>query len=104
MAAFKGHAVVVQFLVTEANANVNLAANDGRSPLCAATYMSHLEVVQWLAGHGGSVTQPNNDGCPPLWIAAYKGHLEVIQWLAGHGGSVTQLDNDGITPAAAATT
>jgi len=58
-----------------------------------------IAVVQWLAGHGGSVAQPNNFGFTPLWMAASTGHLTVVQWLAGHGGSVAQPSNNtGITP------
>ena len=55
-------------------------------------------MVQWLAGHGGSVTQPGIGGYTPLLIAAQCGHLELVQWLAGHGGSITQQTDDGSTP------
>ena len=57
-------------------------------------------MVQWLAGNGGSVTQPDNDGVTPLRIAAQKGHLEVVRWLAGNGGSIVRPGNtvDGAAP------
>ena len=54
-------------------------------------------MVQWLAGNGGSVTQPDNEGMTPLSAAASTGQLEVVQWLAGNGGSIIQPTNDGIT-------
>ena len=54
-------------------ASLTVADNAGRTPLFAAAVMGHLEVVQWLAGNGGSVTQPANDGRTPLYIAALQG-------------------------------
>jgi len=54
--------------------------------------------MQWLAGNGRSVTQPDNGGATPLFVAAQGGHLTVVQWLAGNGGSVTQPTTDGTTP------
>ena len=50
--------------------------------------------MQWLAGNGGSATQPSNGGMTPLWTAASEGHLDVVQWLAGNGGSVTPPDRE----------
>ena len=38
------------------------------TPLMAAAHKSHLELVQWLTGNGGSVTEQTNDGEPPFWI------------------------------------
>ena len=54
-------------------------------------------MVQWLAGNGGSVTQPTNAARTPLYVATQKGHLAVVQWLASNGGSVTQPTSRGST-------
>ena len=92
---------MVRHLAEQLGASLTLADNNGRSPLYAAAGYSgggYLEVVQWLAGNGGSVAQPADDGTTPLWTAAYNGHFAAVQWLAGHGGSVTQPNNAGITP------
>ena len=101
-AAHRGELAVTMCLVDERGASTTIGDSGGRSPLHAAAGYDgadgRLEVVQWLAGHGGSVTQPDNDGRTPLSVAAWKGHNEVVQWLAGHGGSVTQPDNHGRTP------
>ena len=43
--------------------------NGGITPLGGAAASGCLAVVQWLAGHGGSVTQPTNDGNTPLYGA-----------------------------------
>ena len=80
-------------LAEQLRASVRLPDNGGRSPLFATAGYNggggHLEVVQWLAGNGGSVAQPNNNGATPLFIAAMQGHLTVVQWLAANGGLVT---------------
>jgi ankyrin repeat protein len=72
--------------------------NKGRTLLRYAAWHGHLGAVRWLAGHGGSATQPCNNGITPLFAAAVGGHLEVVQWLAGIGVSVTQPNNHGSTP------
>ena len=38
-------------------------------------------MVQWLAGNGGSVTQPANDGGTPLSVAMHHGHECVAAFL-----------------------
>ena len=101
-AAHRGELGVVVHLAHQLGASVTLADGDGRSPLYAAAGYEggggHLKVVQWLAGNGGSVAQPNNNGVTPLSVAAQYGHLEVVKWLAGNGGSVAQPNNHGVTP------
>ena len=104
-AANKGDCGLVVHLAEQLGASVTLADGEGRSPLHAAAGDNgasggggHLAVVQWLAGHGGSVTQPANNGKTPLYVAAAEGHIEVVQWLAGHGGSIIEAANGGDTP------
>jgi len=46
-----------------------------------AAYNGHLAVVQWLAGHGGSVTEPCNSGHTPVAIGALRGHDGVAAFL-----------------------
>ena len=78
----------------------------GDTPLLMAARNGCLEVVQWLARNGGSVTQStfssgaqrSYNGQTPLHAAACSGHLEVVQWLAGNGGSATQPSIGGMTP------
>ena len=72
-AAWRGKLGLVIHLVSSAPKLlewVTLPDSYGRSPLYAAAGYpgggGHLAVVQWLAGHGGSVTQPNNKGTTPL--------------------------------------
>ena len=105
-AALRGKLEVVVHLVEQLGASPTLADGAGRTPLYAAAGFDggggHLEVVRWLAGHGGSVTQPNGNGFTTVCIAACYGHLAVVQWLAGHGGSVTQANENGYTPLAIA--
>ena len=83
-AAHRGELGVVIHLAEQLGASPILPDKDGRSPLFAAAGYGggggHLEVVQWLAGNGGSLTQPNNTGFTPLWTAAQHGKL---RWCGG---------------------
>ena len=63
-------AVLQELLPVGADINGRNAA--GGSVLWYAAWQGELVVVQWLAGHGGSVTQPSNTGQTPLFIAAHQ--------------------------------
>ena len=47
-----------------ANATVDLANNDGRTPLLFATYKGHVEVVRLLVHAGADTTLGDADGLP----------------------------------------
>ena len=73
-AARRGLLVVVVHLAERLGALVTVADNFGRSPLYAAAGFAggggRLAVVQWLAGNGGSVAQPDIRGATPLFVAS----------------------------------
>ena len=50
---------------------------------------AHLEVVQWLAGNGGSVTQPANGGDTPLYPSARSDEQRGVDHR--HGTAATAL-------------
>ena len=73
-ASRRGLLVVVVHLAERLGALVTVADNFGRSPLYAAAGFAggggRLAVVQWLAGNGGSVAQPDIHGATPLFVAS----------------------------------
>eukprot|EP00037_Helgoeca_nana_P005649 m.53060 g.53060 ORF g.53060 m.53060 type:complete len:167 (-) comp16617_c0_seq1:106-606(-) len=54
LAAIGGHTVLVQRLITECNADVNRAEEDGKTALCMACYTGNLEMVTALLGLGAA--------------------------------------------------
>jgi hypothetical protein len=79
---------------------VNLATNDGGTPLFIAAQKGHLGVVKWLVEEGkANVKFAMSDGYTPLFIAARKGHLGVVKWLVEEGkANVNLATNEGATP------
>ncbi len=55
------------------------------TPLRAACFEGHLEVVRYLLEHGASPDISNHFNNTCLMIAAYKGHLDVVKFLLEKG-------------------
>ena len=98
IAAEKGHVEVVKLLLTEGNAEVDKAANDGVTPLYAAAMQGKTEVVKLLLTEGNAeVDKTNNTGATPLYVAAEQGMTEVVKLLL-RGGADANIAIQGWTP------
>ena len=73
----------------ETGAGINLANNNGASPLYAASQQGHLEVVRELLRGGASIDQAMKNGFTPLCIASQNGHLQVVRELLKGGADHT---------------
>jgi ankyrin repeat protein len=78
--------------------DVNLADQDGRTPLMLAIQDGDLPTVQALLSHGANVNATDNDGWTPLMSAAEYGHLPIIQvLLSAPGIDIDAKQSDGTT-------
>lgn len=87
VAAYKGHAVVLECLISSASDSnaVNAADSDGWQPLHNACSRGWLDIVQMLVANGALPDQESNLGYTPLMNAASKGHLPIINFLISKG-------------------
>jgi len=69
------------------------------SPLWAATYNQHLEVVKFLVGcEGIELDKRSHDGKTAFWIACSSGNLELVKCLFESGCDANQVDKNGVAP------
>jgi ankyrin repeat protein len=94
----------VVLLLLEHGADAAAAVHDGPTPLMAASYGGHTEVVALLLAHGcGNIDlQDSNDGATALHEACWLVDRGVVRLLLGAGADPHAVDNVGRTPLALA--
>ena len=107
VAAFRGHASLVKFLI-EAGADVNVRASNVNpnqrfatmhTALYAAADRGHALIVMDLIMAGADVNIATSDECTPLFIAAQKGHDGAVASLIQAGANLHKaLQPCGWTP------
>jgi ankyrin repeat protein len=86
LAALQGEVSVARSFVRDFGANIDLADQDGCTPLNFAAEEGHLAVVQCLIKEfGADVNLVMQDGSSPLYITAQEGHLAVMRCLVMEG-------------------
>jgi hypothetical protein len=101
MAAYLGRLEVVQRLVKELGANVNIVDKEGCTRLYLAAQNGQLAVVRCLVKDlGADVNHRDIYGCTPLYIVAQmSGQLEMARCLVDElGAHVNEAAKDGSTP------
>ncbi|KAK8371859.1 hypothetical protein O3P69_011830 [Scylla paramamosain] len=68
------------------------------TPVHAASYRGHVEVLEQLAGAGWPLTARDSDGNTPLHLAAEGGSVTCQEWLEQRGGDPRVLNKAGHTP------
>ena len=104
LAAFFGHADVVEFLLARGAAVNSPSRNAMRvMPLHSAIANRRTAIVKLLLDHGAEVNAAQADDFTPLHEAAQNGLLDVTQWLLDRGANVNpRLSSSGNSPLALA--
>lgn len=80
-ACHKGNLGLVQFLINNYHADVNLRDNR-RTPLYVASRDGHLSIVDYLVRVAkANVNLTNTEGATPLFVACQRGRVEVVKYL-----------------------
>lgn len=66
--------------------------------LWAASTGGHLEIVEYLVGHGALVNKPTLTQSTPLRGASFHGHLKVMEYLLARGADINTPNCIGQSP------
>ena len=76
---------------------VDVRGNCEDTPLYAASFDGHVDVMRWLLNHGADANTFCS-GFPPLIEAADKMHLDAVQVLLEHNANINSQNIYGETP------
>ena len=78
--------------------SVNLANEDGDTPLLSATKLKQMLIVELLLDAGAFTNVRNKAGWTPLHVAGDGGPIELVQMLYKAGGNLNAQTKRGNTP------
>jgi uncharacterized protein len=97
LAAFFGHAKVVEFLLAHgADAKARSRNPNGNTPLHAALAGNHQMAAGLLIGHGADVNAADAGGWRPLHLAAANNNIDSIEALIAQGADVAAANGEGL--------
>ena len=97
-AAAEGETDVVELLIDEYEAEIEMKDKNGQTPLIQAIAWGHESVVRMLLEKGANIETTDEDGRTPLIKAAFHGHEAIVRLLLEKGAKIEAKDNDGDTP------
>ena len=80
-AACGGSLPVVDYLISEQHCDPNSREEKGSTAFSYACEEGHMNIVQYLSGHGGDPALSNKKGDMPIHIACLAGHLSIVKYL-----------------------
>lgn len=81
-----------------ANADVETADEDGRTPLIEAAWRGYGRIATKLLQAGAQLDKTDRSGNAPIAWAAINGHTNLIVLLIKAGAAVDVVDSQGFTP------
>ena len=81
-----------------ANADIETADEDGRTPLIEAAWRGYGRIAMKLLQAGAQLDKADRSGNAPIAWAAINGHTNLIVMLIEAGASVDIIDSQGFTP------
>ncbi len=106
MQLFKGTRWGYKFYVTrwiDANGDLNLRDNKGRTALALAAYKKHCDIVVMLINAGADVDVQDENGWTALMYASFYTSREICELLIRAGANVNLIDKDGVSAVTFAT-
>ncbi|XP_062711316.1 uncharacterized protein LOC115254290 [Aedes albopictus] len=99
LAAEKGNKKIVQMLIDDYAADVNVQDNDGNTPLLLAAHNCKWEMVKMLIDKAADYKIANKVGQTPMHVVAIYGNMEIMKILVDvYAADVNVQDNIGNTP------
>jgi len=98
-ACYLGHVEIVQYLVEERGATINLT-KQSETPLMVACQSEEdsdkvFQIVKTLMKETTIINSSNRNGVTPLMFASKNGHAEVVKYLLLNHDTYDAIDNDG---------
>jgi ankyrin repeat protein len=91
-ASLCGFSQLANYIICTRGEDVNTWSGYHETPLQAASYMGHIDVVRVLLDHGANLNTIDKKNTP--LISAYDGrHLEIMRLLLERGADVDALDD-----------
>ena len=78
--------------------HVNIADNNGVTPLCLAIDRNKIEIAKLLVANGANPNFWVGNGESPLSRAIFEKSLEMVEFLVENGAKINALDGDGYLP------
>lgn len=78
-------------------ADPNLLSKKGVTPISAASYKGHIEIMQMLIAKGADVNKLNTSGSTALIQASHFGHAEAVTLLLDHQAMADFANGKGTT-------
>jgi ankyrin repeat protein len=58
------------------------------TPILTASYVGHIEIIEYLIEKGADINSIGDHGLTPLLMAVYNGKFNAVKYLVEHGANI----------------